>query len=98
MKLTTGACVCEDVLPGKRRKRLVALDQDVDVRDSYGEAIRILEVPHERVPLCFRHDLKFCKCVDVLTLKRDPVLVQEPMDRLLLRARHLRKGHCLPAE
>src|SRR5438067_1524104 len=82
----------EDVLPGEGREGLVALDQDVDVHDAHGEIPRILEVPHEGIPLPFRHlGLNLGEGLDVLPLECAPVLVEKPMDRLLLRARLLRE-------
>src|SRR5439155_13447820 len=72
--LAAGSYLCEDVLSCERCKGLVGLDQDVDVGDSHGETLRIFEIPHERVPLLFRHCLNLAECVDVLALERDPVL------------------------
>src|SRR5207247_9564786 len=70
--------VLEDVAPREGRPSLLALDQDVEVRELQAEAAVVVEVTEEALALVLGHaDLNCREPIEVLRLQRGAVFLED---------------------
>src|SRR5438128_4738003 len=86
--------VLEDVAPREGRERLLALDEDVEVRELHAEAAGVVEITEEALALVVGHaHLNRREPIEVLRLQRGAVFLEDIAHRDFLGAALGRPRH-----